>query len=135
VMLLADAAAASGQVPDAREIIAALEQVAVGSPSPMLLIHLAYARAVLADDDDSPAAYAELMGLDLTRWPWAQGRACLAYGRWLARQDAISTAMQALTAATQTFDRIGAAPWARQAAREIAALRAGGRPAEDSSAG
>jgi hypothetical protein len=131
IMLLADAAAGSSQVPDAREVIAGLEEVAAGSPSPMLRIHLAYARAVLADDDDAAGAYAELMGLDLTRWPWARGRACLAYGRWLARQDAFSAAMQALTAATRTFDCIGAAPWARQAAREIAALLAAGRPADD----
>jgi len=124
IMLLADAAVGSGQVADARQVIAGLEEVAAQAPSPMLKIHLAYARAVLADDDGASAAYAELMGLDLTRWPWAQGRSFLAYGRWLARQGVLPASRQALSAAELTLDRIGARTWARQAARELAALQA-----------
>ncbi|HXW47525.1 MAG TPA: ATP-binding protein [Streptosporangiaceae bacterium] len=135
IMLLADAAAGSGQAADARQVIAGLEEVAARAPSPMLSIHLAYARAVLADDDHAPGAYAELMGLDLTRWPWARGRAWLAYGRWLARQGAFPASRQALSAAERTLDRIGARTWARQAGRELAALQAANGQVRDLGAG
>ena len=126
VMLLADAAVGCGQIPDARQVVADLEKVAMVAPSPMLRIHLAYARAVLADDHDAWPAYAELMGLDLTRWPWARARAFLAYGRWLRRRGMLTASRQALSSAEQMFRRIGARAWASQAARELVAPEAGG---------
>lgn len=125
VMLLADAAVGCGQIADARQVVADLQQVAVLAPSPMLRIHLAYARAVLAGEDDAPAAYAELMGLDLDRWPWARARAFLAYGRWLRRSGAFTASRQPLGSAERTFRRIGAQPWASQAAGELLAAEAG----------
>ena len=124
IMLLADAAVGSDQVRDARQIIAGLDEVAARAPSPLLRVHLVYARAVLADDAESPAAYAELMGLDLTRWPWTRGRALLAYGRYLGRHGANAASLEALMASRQELERIGAAPWARQAAWAISALQA-----------
>ena len=50
VMFLAEAAAETGEQEDARRVIAGLEEVAASSPSPLLHVHLRYARAVLADD-------------------------------------------------------------------------------------
>jgi len=125
VMFLADAAVGCGQIPDARQVVAGLEQVAALAPSPMLRIHLAYARAVLADKDDAWPAYADLMGLDLTRWPWARARASLAYGRWLRRSGMLAASRRALNSAERTFRRIGAQAWASQAARELVAPQAG----------
>jgi hypothetical protein len=125
MMLLADAAAGCGQIPDARQVVAGLEEVAALAPSPMLRIHLAYARAVLAGDDDARSAYAELMGLDLTRWPWARARASLAYGRWLRRSGMLTASRQLLNSAERTFRRIGAQAWASQAASELVAPEAG----------
>jgi tetratricopeptide (TPR) repeat protein len=86
VMFLAEAAVETGQRDDVRPVIAGLEDVAACTPSPMLHVHLRYARAILADDASAPALYAELMSQDLARWPWAKARAELAYGRWLRRQ-------------------------------------------------
>jgi len=94
----------------------------------MLQIHLAYAHAVLADDDGALPAYAELMGLDLDRWPWARARASLAYGRWLRRTGALTASRPALGSAERTFRRIGAQAWASQAASELVASQAGGSP-------
>jgi hypothetical protein len=125
VMFLADAAVGCGQIPDARQVIDDLAAVAALAPSPMLRVHLAYARAVLAGDDDAPASYAELMGLDLNRWPWARARAHLAYGRWLRRRGALAASREALGSAERTFRRIGAQPWAGQAASELVAAQAG----------
>jgi hypothetical protein len=53
------------------DVITGLEQAAEVTPSPMLRIHLNYARAVLSDDSAACPLYADLMGQDLTRWPWA----------------------------------------------------------------
>jgi hypothetical protein len=128
VMLLADAAVGCGQIPDARRVVVGLEAVAALAPSPMLPVHLAYARAVLADDDDASAAYAQLMGLDLTRWPWARARASLAYGRWLGRKGVLTASRQALSIAEEAFCRIGAQTWASQAARELVAPQVGSSP-------
>lgn len=74
VMFLADAALEVGERADAREVITGLEAVAAVTPSPVLRVHLRYARAVLADPQDAPAAYAELMAADYARWPWARAR-------------------------------------------------------------
>ena len=74
VMLLAEAAVEAGERDDARRVIAGLEEVAASTPSPMLHVHLRYARAVLADDASAPALYAELMSQDLTRWPSAKAQ-------------------------------------------------------------
>jgi hypothetical protein len=127
VMFLADAAVRCGQIPDARHVVADLAAVAALAPSPMLRVHLAYARAVLTADDDASASYSELMGLDLDRWPWARARAHLAYGCWLRRRGALAPSREALRSAERAFRRIGAQAWARQAAGELAAAEAGSR--------
>jgi hypothetical protein len=120
VMFLADAAAEAGERDDARDVIAGLEAVAVMAPSPVLLVHLRYARAVLADPAAAPAAYAELMAADYTRWPWARARAELAYGSWLWRERGGAEALGPLRKAEAGFVRIGAVSWAARARRERA---------------
>ena len=97
------------------------------APSPILLVHLRYARAVLADSAAAPAAYAELMAADYTRWPWARARAELAYGSWLWRERGKAAALGPLRRAEAGFARIGAASWAAKARRERALALAGNR--------
>jgi AAA ATPase domain len=120
IMFLADAAAEAGERDDARDVISGLEAVAAVAPSPVLGVHLRYARAVLADPPDAPAAYAELMAADYARWPWARARAELAYGSWLWRERAGAEALGPLRRAEAGFSRIGAASWAARARRERA---------------
>jgi hypothetical protein len=50
---LAEAAVAAGHVHDARLVVDRHEQIARTNPSPLLRVHLVYARAVLADDIDA----------------------------------------------------------------------------------
>jgi hypothetical protein len=119
VMFLADAAVLAGQVGEARDIIAGLEDVAVHAPSPMLHVHLTYARAVLADDGTAAGAYAALMGQDLSLWPFARARAALAYGRWLGRQGRPTASRDVLRAAEQQFRGIGATTWADQVVQAL----------------
>ena len=91
----------------------------------MLRVHLNYARAVLSDDSAAGPLYADLMGQDLTRWPWARARAELAYGSWPRRQHRYAEANMALTEAEAGFSTIGAATWAASARRELGATAAG----------
>jgi hypothetical protein len=128
VMFLADAAVRAGQVGDARDVIAGLEDVAAHAPSPMLRVHLIYARAVLADDGAAAGAYAALMGQDLSRWPFARARAALAYGCWLGRLGHVTASREALRAAELAFRDIGAATWADRAVRELCDVRASRGP-------
>ena len=120
IMFLADAAVEAGEREDARIVIGGLEAVAAVTPSPMLHVHLRYARAVLADPQDASAAYADLMAADYARWPWAGARAELAYGSWLRREHRAAEALGPLQSAEAGFVRIGAANWAARARRERA---------------
>jgi hypothetical protein len=95
----------------------------------MLRVHLRYARAVLADPLDAPAAYARLMAADYTSWPWARARAELAYGSWLWRQRTGAEAVAALGRAEAAFHRMGASDWAAKARRER--MRAMARKGDD----
>ncbi len=124
LMFLAETAVAAGQRDDAREVVAALEAVAAATPSPMLHVHLRYARAVLADDGGAAPFYAVLMGHDLSRWPFARARAQLAYGSWLRRQRRYPEAWQMLRAAQGAFTGIGAAIWTDRARAELCAATA-----------
>jgi hypothetical protein len=124
VMFLAEAAIGAGEREDACRVIAGLEEAAASTPSPMLHVHLRYARAVLADDANASALYADLMSQDLTRWPWARARAELAYGSWLRRQRRDTESVGPLSSALAAFDRIGAPAWADRARAEMTAAPA-----------
>jgi tetratricopeptide (TPR) repeat protein len=124
VMFLAEAAVETDQRDDARQLIAGLEDIAACTPSPMLHVHLRYARTILSDDASGSALYADLMNQDLARWPWAKARADLAYGRWLRRQHRDAEAAGALSSALAAFDRIGAPVWADRAQADLTAALA-----------
>jgi hypothetical protein len=129
IAFLAEAADQAGEQDDARQVLTGLEALAAVTPSPMLHVHLRYARALLATEAEAPAAYAELMGADLARWPWPRARAELAYGNWLSRHGRPGDAVPPLRAAAKSFGRIGAVPWAVRARTELRrALRATAGP-------
>ena len=121
VMFLAEAAVHASRRDDARLVIAELEQVAGTTPAPLLHVQLAYARAMLDDDDDADDLYRAALGQDLTRWPWVQARIRLAYGGWLRRQRRAVDSRVPLRLALATFDLIGARSWADQARAELRA--------------
>jgi hypothetical protein len=124
VMFLAEAALGAGQVEDARQVVAGLEEVAATAPSPLLHVHLRYARTILSGDASASQLYADLMNQDLSRWPWARARAELAYGSWLRRQRRHTESVGALGPALAAFERIGAPVWADRARAELTAALA-----------
>ncbi|MGI5135639.1 MULTISPECIES: AAA family ATPase [unclassified Streptomyces] len=124
LMFLADAAVRAGHREDARGLVTELEMIARATPSPMLHIHLSYARAVLAVDGDAENLYLAALGQDLSGWPYARAKVELAYGSWLRRQKRVRQAQSLLTSAQSTFDRIGALPWGDEARLELQATGA-----------
>jgi DNA-binding CsgD family transcriptional regulator len=121
ISFLSDAAVPAGQRDDARRIVSDLELVAVGSASTTLRYHLAYARAVLADEEDAGDLYLAALGSDLHSWPWLRGRLQLAFGRWLRRRHRVAEARESLRSAHATLSGIGATVWAAQAETELRA--------------
>jgi DNA-binding CsgD family transcriptional regulator len=135
LMFLVEAAVASGNADAIRSLVQRLEELAVTTPSPILGVHLLYARPLLADNDDAERLFAAALGQDLTRWPWPRARIELAYGSWLRRNRRLVESRAPLRSALATFDAMGATEWARQAR---AGLRAAGErtpaPAAEKSA-
>jgi DNA-binding CsgD family transcriptional regulator len=126
VMFLVEAGVECGAHEAVRSQVARLELLARTAPSPILEIHLLYARAVLADDDRAERIFQHGLAQDLTRWPWPRARLELAYGNWLRRGRRLAESRGPLRSALATFDLIGATEWARQAR---VALRAAGERA------
>ncbi|MEU0434031.1 AAA family ATPase [Streptomyces sp. NPDC006290] len=124
LMFLADAAVRAGHREDARELVAELEMIARETPSPLLHIHLSYARGVLATDEDAEDFYLAALRQDLSNWPYARAKLELAYGSWLRRQNRVRQAQSLLTSAQSTFDRIGALPCGDEARLELQATGA-----------
>ncbi|WP_328760439.1 AAA family ATPase [Streptomyces sp. NBC_00271] len=123
VMLLAEAAVYADRRDDARDVVAGLEETAALTPSPMLLVQLLYARAVLADDAQAEALYLEGLEYDLSRWPWGRARIQLAYGSWLRRAGRLGDARPQLRAAHRTLRHMGALTWSDMALRELIQAR------------
>ncbi|WP_425954051.1 ATP-binding protein [Xylanimonas sp. McL0601] len=117
----AEAAARSGRQSDAAAVLRALEAETAEGRAPILVPHLAYARAVLAPDDEAEPLYLQALALDLVRWPWARARIEVAYGAWLRRRRRGIECRAPLRAARTTFDLIGATSWAAQARAELRA--------------
>ncbi|MFI9534431.1 AAA family ATPase [Nocardia fusca] len=86
-------------------------------------------RALLADPEHAEpffrTALADPVG---EQWPFERAQTRLDYGEWLRRQRRIAEARPLLSAALETFQRLGARPWIERAQAE---LRAAGIEATD----
>lgn len=86
-------------------------------------------RALLADPEHAEpffqAALAQSAG---EQWPFERAQTRLDYGEWLRRRRRIAEARPLLSAALETFQRLGARPWVERAQAE---LRAAGIEATD----
>ncbi|WP_051367240.1 helix-turn-helix transcriptional regulator [Hamadaea tsunoensis] len=128
IMFFVDAAVHTDRRDEARSVLAAFEQLARITPAPDLQLNLAYARAVLADDDEAEDLYQAALAANLNRSPWYRARYELAYGTWLRRQRRIAESRVHLRAALVSLELIGAHCWVEQARVELRA--AGERTAQ-----
>jgi DNA-binding CsgD family transcriptional regulator len=119
---LAEAAALSGQVEEARARIQQLEPSVQGSRSPWILSAFSYARAVLADDASFEQRVREALARgQVGRWPFQRARLQLSYGTWLRRQRRVADARIPLRSARDAFDAISTPAWAERARQELRA--------------
>ncbi len=80
-------------------------------------------RALLADDGDADAQYAEALRFhERHGGPYERARTQLVYGEWLRRRRRRTEARAHLAAAVSAFDRLGARLWAERARGELAAF-------------
>ena len=117
---LAEAAAHSGHLHQARTFIRQLEPLVENSRSSWIQSAFRYAHAQLADD-----AHAELRShealAEASRSPFQGARLQLAYGVWLRRQRRAVDARAPLRSARDAFDALGVPAWADRARQELRA--------------
>jgi hypothetical protein len=90
-MPLAEAVRRADQLDDAREVLAEHKRIARLTPSPILITHLLYARAVLADDNSAEQLFRSALRENPTRWTLTRAKIELEYGEWLLRHDRLLT--------------------------------------------
>ncbi|MET9549201.1 AAA family ATPase [Streptomyces sp. NPDC006627] len=122
------AAVDSGHRPDALRHLRAVRAAGTARASAHHAFLVAVAEALAGEDGaDQPfeAVYA-FPGAE--RWLFPLARARLAHGARLRRRGLYGPAAARCRAALDTFIRLGTAPWAAQAARELDAMRAESEP-------
>ncbi len=118
---LIEAAAASGRQEQLAPILAESAQIAAESDWPVVRTGLICASALLAPETEADEKFRAALTADLRDWPFEWARLQLAYGSWLRRQRLPTDARGHLRAAQQTFEALGASPWAERARRELRA--------------
>ncbi|MFE6867939.1 AAA family ATPase [Kitasatospora sp. NPDC057692] len=79
-------------------------------------------QALLGPAELAESAYRAALDLhEGTHRPFEQARTALLYGEWLRRERRRTDARPYLGAALETFERVGAAPWAERARTELTA--------------
>jgi DNA-binding CsgD family transcriptional regulator len=106
-----------------RDVLAGFEAQARHTGGPWALATAARCRGMLAAEDDFDAPFAEALGAsDLVQSPFERARTHLRYGERLRRSKRLSEAKGPLGSALETFERLAAAPWAKRARHELAAI-------------
>ncbi len=116
-----DAAVHAGFHDEARAIVSTLEPIARRSRSPQLGVALAFASALLADDEDAEGVYQAGLSGDLATWPLMRARMLLANGEWLRRRRRVAESRAVLRAAGEAFEALGITTWAERARQELRA--------------
>ncbi|MGW2638109.1 AAA family ATPase [Streptomyces sp. NPDC001348] len=126
------AAVGSGRPAQARRHLRAIRESAIAGVSDHHAFLVAVAEALAATDDEADAMFAAVYahpGAESRPFPLARAR--LAHGHLLHRQGRLDPAADHLRAALAAFTRLGATPWAEQAARALEATRADRRAPDD----
>jgi DNA-binding CsgD family transcriptional regulator len=120
VLDLVEAAARSGHLEQAACVMAELEAIAARSGPPLLLILLACARPLLADDDAAQPLF-EVALEDRSAYLYPRARTLFSFGSWLRRQRRGIESRAPLREAIELFDVLGATRWSDRARQELRA--------------
>lgn len=129
---LVEAAVHTGRPELAREWFARLPS-GPGSDFPEARSLALRARALLADGENADAYFREALRIHATtERPLDRARTALLYGEYLRRARRRVDAREPLRTALETFERLGAVPWAERARRELRATGETARKREPS---
>ena len=119
---LVEAAVRTGRHGEAAAHVAATRDAGIAALSPRLALLAGGSAAIAAPDDSAPGLFEEALAIPgARRWPFDLARVQLAYGERLRRAQATTGSRLQLVAALETFERLGARPWADRAASELRA--------------
>ena len=119
---LVEAAVHTGRQAEARAQVAAARAAGFDTISPRLTLLTVAADAVAAPMPAAEELFeTALAGSDAGRWVFDSARVRLAYGERLRRARATARAREQLLDARETFQRLGAEPWATRAGCELRA--------------
>jgi ATP/maltotriose-dependent transcriptional regulator MalT len=118
---LIEAAAHLGNMDEAEAYLAKLESLARATRGPFLLATLAYAKPLVAPDDEAEPLYQAALSHGLLHWPCYRTRMLLAYGRWLRRQRRVAESRAPLRAAKESADALAFDGLAASAQQELRA--------------
>ncbi|MFE2960107.1 helix-turn-helix transcriptional regulator [Nocardia tengchongensis] len=129
---LVEAAVRAERMTEARAHVADIQRAAVADLSPRLALITAGAVGMTAPSTTFRDAFDTALATPgANRWPFAHARIQFAYGERLRRAKSPSEARRHLTDALDTFERLGAVPWATRCRAE---LRASGLTVADHAA-
>jgi ATP/maltotriose-dependent transcriptional regulator MalT len=123
MMDIVEAAVHTGRHDEAAAHVSAIEQSNIAALSPRFAL-MAHASAAIAATTDGGAIELFEQALAVPgadRWAFWMARVQLAYGERLRRMRTLTEARVQLTAAIETFERLGARPWASRARSELRA--------------
>ncbi|MGY1731577.1 AAA family ATPase [Geodermatophilus sp. SYSU D01045] len=121
-MDLVEAAVRTGRRTEAEEHVAAMRRAPLFRSRPGFALLLAGAAALVAPEEDATARFEAALAVPgAERFPFDHARVRLAHGEHLRRSRATSASRVQLAAALETFERLGAAPWAARASAELRA--------------
>jgi DNA-binding CsgD family transcriptional regulator len=121
VLDFVEAAGRCGQLERAERAMAELEAITARSGPPLLLILLACARPLLADDEDAHALFEVALGQDRSAYLYPRARTLFSFGTWLRRQRRGIESRAPLREAIELFDVLGATRWSDRARQELRA--------------
>jgi DNA-binding CsgD family transcriptional regulator len=121
-MDLVEAAVRTGRRAEAAAHVAAIRDAGIAALSPRLALLASSSAAIAAPDDSAAGLFEEALAIPgVERWPFDLARVHLNYGERLRRDQSTTGSRLHLTAALETFERLGARPWADRAASELRA--------------
>jgi hypothetical protein len=125
IMDVVEAAVRTGRRAEAAAHLAAIREADLAAISPRIALLVRGSEAIAAPDDQAVRLFGEALAVPGTdQWPFYLARVQLAYGERLRRLHANRDARLHLRTALETFERLGARPWAARAGSELRANKA-----------
>ncbi|MFF7203275.1 ATP-binding protein [Streptomyces sp. NPDC008141] len=123
VLDLVEAAVRTGRHAEAAAHVAAVREAGIAEISPRLAMLVEASAAFAAQDRPALELFERALAVPGTdRWPFELARVRLAYGERLRRAQSATEARTYLADALDTFQRLGARPWAARAGNELRAM-------------